>query len=662
MRFKLFTTALFISVLVLLAVPKSLRAQEWQPISPEDLAFKDNPKSPGDSAMILYREVEENDQKGFLREYVRIKIFKREGLEFANARTVPYRPEEESIVVLKGRTIHPDGSITEFSGHTAQESAARSRSSNETVTAFALPEVTVGSIIEYHYTIQANHTAAECDPDNPASNCGFHNSSWPVAQELFQREVHFSFVPREKNNFNIFPYLLPPDKKPVDRMIGRERRLSLDLTDVAPVRTEAFMPPATELRSRVDFMYYTDAPPKPDEFWNDELKKWASGAQHFMDKKDDMQRAVSSTVSPSDSHEAKLRKIYDRVQSLRNLTYEKQETGREKQRPNANVADVLAHGYGTHNELNRLFVAMARAAGLDATLVNVVQRDQNQFHKMVLSMDQFTSELALVRDNGTLIYFDPGTLFCPYGVIPWEDTAVTGMLQDKGSARFDDHNTPLPDPSSATISRKATFKLQNDGTLDGSLQVTFTGQEAMERRLQERQQDDAGREKDMQQLASGWFTKPGEIKLQSVNNWKLSNLPLVAVFSVHIPGYARIEEGAARLTIMPFGGAYRNPFAAEDRVSRIYFHYPYDYSDDITIALPAGFTAGQLPQPATFNNSMGDYSATGTSGNGAVQLKREFRLKGVFVDAKYYLPVRGYFQHIQDNDEQEKVTITSAGK
>jgi hypothetical protein len=662
MRYRLLTTVLFISVLVLLAVPRSLRAQEWQPISPEDLALKDNPKSPGDSAMILYREVEENDQKGFLREYVRIKIFKQEGLEFANVRTVPYRPEEESIVVLKGRTIHPDGSITEFSGHTAQESAARSRSSNETVTAFALPEVTVGSIIEYHYTIQANHTAAECDPDNPASNCEFHNSSWPVAQELFQREVHFSFVPREKNSFNIFPYLLPPDKKPVDRMIGRERRLSLDLTDVAPVLTEAFMPPATELRSRVDFMYYTDAPPKPDEFWNDELKKWASGAQHFMDKKDDMQRVVSSTVSPSDSHEAKLRKIYDRVQSLRNQTYEKAETGREKLKANANVEDVLAHGYGNHNELNRLFVAMARAAGLDATLVNVVQRDQNQFHKMVLSMDQFSSELALVRENGKPIYFDPGTPFCPFGMLPWEDTGVTSIIQDKNSARLDDHNTPLPEPSAAAISREASFKLQEDGSLEGTLKVTFTGQEAMDRRLQERQKDDAGRAKDMQQLAAGWLTMPGEIKLQSVNDWKSSNQPLVGVFSVRIPHYAVFEEGSSRLKLMLLAGAYKNPFTAENRASRIYFHYPYDYSDQITISLPAGFTAGQLPQPAAFNNSMGEYSAICSSGNGVVQLKRDFRLKGIFVEAKYYSAVRGYFEHIQQNDDYERVTITSAGK
>jgi len=247
-------------------------------------------------------------------------------------------------------------------------------------------------------------------------------------------------------------------------------------------------------------------------------------------------------------------------------------------------------------------------------------------------------------------------------VLPWEDTGVTGIVLAKNSAKFDDRNTPLPDPSASAISRKAAFQLHDDGTLEGTLEVTFTGEEAMDRRQQERHQDDAGREKDMRELAAGWFTAPGEFKLQSVNDWKSSSLPLVAAFTVHVPHYAVIGEGITFLTLMPFAGAYRNPFKAEERVSKIYFHYPYVYSDDISIGLPAGFTAGQLPQPADFKNSLAEYSAECATGSGAVQLKREFRLKGLFVDAQYYPTVREFFEHVQDTDVAEKVALTTAAK
>jgi hypothetical protein len=52
---------------------------EWLPISPDDLALKDNPASPGANAMILYREDLINAKAAWDDEYMRIKIFTPEG-------------------------------------------------------------------------------------------------------------------------------------------------------------------------------------------------------------------------------------------------------------------------------------------------------------------------------------------------------------------------------------------------------------------------------------------------------------------------------------------------------------------------------------------------------------------------------------------------------
>ncbi len=66
--------------------------------------------------------------------------------------------------------------------------------------------------------------------------------------------------------------------------------------------------------------------------------------------------------------EVKLRKIYARVQQIRNLNLEdskmKQENKDENLKPNSNVEDVLKHGYAYGTEINYLFVGLARAAGL----------------------------------------------------------------------------------------------------------------------------------------------------------------------------------------------------------------------------------------------------------------------------------------------------------
>ena len=45
-----------------------------------------------------------------------------------------------------------------------------------------------------------------------------------------------------------------------------------------------------------------------------------------------MEEAVAQIVSPADSQEVKLRKIYDRVLQFRNTTYEVEKTEQEKKR------------------------------------------------------------------------------------------------------------------------------------------------------------------------------------------------------------------------------------------------------------------------------------------------------------------------------------------
>src|SRR5579863_10413178 len=84
-------SSLFLSCF--LAAPQ-LRADDYPPISPEDLALKDNPAQPGADAMILYRDnvvdatkVREGGDAD--QEFFRIKIFTKAGISRADVK-VPY--------------------------------------------------------------------------------------------------------------------------------------------------------------------------------------------------------------------------------------------------------------------------------------------------------------------------------------------------------------------------------------------------------------------------------------------------------------------------------------------------------------------------------------------------------------------------------------------
>src|SRR5690348_6810844 len=84
----------FILVACFFAWIPPAHGDDWQPINPADLALKDNPAQPGADAMILYREskisakdlTSEGDTD---TEYIRIKIFTKAGLQYANVE-LPY--------------------------------------------------------------------------------------------------------------------------------------------------------------------------------------------------------------------------------------------------------------------------------------------------------------------------------------------------------------------------------------------------------------------------------------------------------------------------------------------------------------------------------------------------------------------------------------------
>jgi hypothetical protein len=75
------------------------------------------PQAPGAAAIILFRQVDRDDNGHTSHEddYFRIKILTEEGRKYADIE-IPYFKTSGNIVAIKARTIHPDGSVIPFDG------------------------------------------------------------------------------------------------------------------------------------------------------------------------------------------------------------------------------------------------------------------------------------------------------------------------------------------------------------------------------------------------------------------------------------------------------------------------------------------------------------------------------------------------------------------
>ena len=59
-------------------------AEDWLPVTAQELAMTSEPKAPGAPAIYLYRQVDRDDKEGLQSEYVRIKILTDEGRSYGN--------------------------------------------------------------------------------------------------------------------------------------------------------------------------------------------------------------------------------------------------------------------------------------------------------------------------------------------------------------------------------------------------------------------------------------------------------------------------------------------------------------------------------------------------------------------------------------------------
>ncbi len=131
-----------------------ISADEWLPIDPADLKMTSEPKAPGAPAIYLYRQVDRKDATRAATEYnyFRIKILTEEGRKYANIE-IPYFQHEGGVAIsnIRARTIRPDGSIVNFEGKIFDQTLEKTKGEKILAKTFSIPDVQVGSIIEYHF-------------------------------------------------------------------------------------------------------------------------------------------------------------------------------------------------------------------------------------------------------------------------------------------------------------------------------------------------------------------------------------------------------------------------------------------------------------------------------------------------------------------------------
>lgn len=653
-------------LVALLAVSLPARADSWTPPTPEELSMTSQPDVPGAAAVYLYCEEITDDAMHTLSTYVRLKVLTESGKQYANVElrySSSFDNGSLSIGNIEGRTIHPDGTIIPFTGKPYQKLIEKTRGRKYMAKVFTLPDVEVGSIIEYRYQRHLD--------DNY-----FMAPQWYIQSDLYTRKAHYVWKPTNKTlvtnddrgkltNAIAWTPILPPGVElkqttyPPMNMQPGQRVLELDVHDIPPMPDEDFMPPISSLSYRVLF-YYTPYR-SGEEFWKSEGKYWSKMHDKFIGPDSGVKAAVKELAAPSDTDEQKLRKFYAAVMQLENTDFTREHSNAEEKaqglKPVHSTDDVWDRKRGSSDQLSDLFVAMARAAGMKAYVMAVTDRDRNIFLKSYFSLSQLDDDIAIVNVNGQEKFFDPGSRFCAFGHLAWKHTQTAGLRQVEGGTAF--ANSPGEPYTASRIQRVADLTMDSHGVATGTVDMTYMGDPALSWRQRSLTGDATSLEHDLRASVEDLLPAGMDVKVNSIEKLADYEQPL----RVHLFVKGAIGSSTGKRVLVPadiFEVNAKSSFPHEKREVPVYFEHPFENQDAIRVKFPATMKIESLPSnEKVMFQKFAAYNMAASPAPASVTIYRNYLLGTILFYTKEYPELRSFYSQMETKDQESIVLDAS---
>jgi hypothetical protein len=666
--------------LAALSLPLAGVAQKFQAPTKEELQMTSDPKAPGASAVFLYREEITDNRNHYVSSYARIKVLTELGKEWATVE-VPYIHGYMAEPIIEGRTIHSDGTVIPLTGKASDLLVFKSYKNHVKAAVFNLPSVEVGSILEYKWTIPLTGGKVTAADD---SEQGYYSSAladntpeWEVQREIFVHKEHFYFNPFSDlesglgghDQFDYFVngeranYLLYTQRLPGKAQVSMSPQgdYTLDVQDVPTFPREANTPPVDAFHYHVRFFYtpYID----PNVYWENEIKRWSKRLNDFAYQSSAIKNAARQITAGADTAEAKARKLYDAVQALDNTDFTRAKTEAERKqlhlKKNLKEApDVWSEKSGSGNDIAALYLALARAAELNADGLQVADRSKRIFDGRWLSLDQLDAQLVVLHIDGKDIYLDPGEKLCPFGQLHWSHTLAGGIQENAKGPVY----TPPNSAKDAITAHAADLTLDAHGAVTGTVKILMNGPAALYWRQLNLTSDAAEVKKQFNESLRELLPQgiAGDVDT-------IQGLDTAAGFvSVSVKVSGPLGSSAGKRLLLPgfffSTGAHQQFVSEEKREIAIDLHYADQVIDDVVYHLPAGFTVESAPQPAQLLWPEHAALVVKTApGPGVIDIRHTFASFIPLLDAKEYPALRDYYQKIAASDQQQLVLAPAAG-
>ena len=633
-------------VLLGLFIAGEARAQ-WTPIDPADLALKAPRVDPAADAEVLLWEVRVTDDTGLddlntaFDHYIRIKVFNDRGRESESKVELPFT-NQRRVRDIRGRTIAPDGTITELSGNDVRErTIIETDGIKVKVKSFVMPAVVAGAVLEYRWREIRDGELA-------------HDLVLPLQREIPVQTVRYLVKPLPE--LGALGYTMRTSafnlKAQPEVSKGPSGFTQIQVRNVAAARVESHMPHELAVRAWLFLHYAGREFDQPEQsFWGAWSKSLFDAYENELKTNNDIKQAAVEATRNATT-------LDDKIAALVKLTRSRVEridtdtaTDTRRRKPNEGARDTLKKGSGTGQDAVVLFTALANAAGLEARLAVMPDREEFVASPSMKQPFFLSTVTTAVKNGASWRFVDVANEHARDGHLRWQQEATYALVLDGKAPAFLSVGMSLPEMSARRT--KGTLKLLPTGGLEGEMAIEYTGHLAATAR--ERDDDETAAERER------LFTESLASRLTNatVSNFRIENLddvdkPYIVRFALSVPNYA--QRTGSRLIMQPGVMQRDDPtlFTAGTRTHPVQFPFAWSEEDQLTIELPEGFDveSAAAPKPVTIAQGLAQHGIAMQASGRTLNYVRSFAFGrgSVTFNAAAYTALKQFFDLVHESD------------
>lgn len=515
---------------------------------------------------------------------------------------------------------------------------------------FSLPQVKVGSVIEYEYTYLS--------PTRFTIGPHYFQTDIPVVwSEL--NAVLPDFYKYLGLSQNIFPYYIYQSEvinifyegNPYNATSSRWVHRNLPAFNAREGYLTTWKDYVEKVEMQLNATHFPGEPEMPV------LSTWTKMVEELMDDEnfggyyrkasrmdDEVASIVGSIVEPDKKAEA----IYQHV--CNNFLW----NGYDDIFPDYSLSELKTEKKNNRSGLNLFLAGLLKAAGLEAYPVLISTRSNGLPMEMYPIINKFNGAVACLLLNDKKIILDATSAYHPYTVPDYEVLNARGLMMKNNK---ESEWIILENRTKSVQYVEATFDIESSsGNIKGKAKTSFRGQAAAKNR---------------QQLAS----QKGEDFVKenlAENNGKLSttniaieqkdkiNETLKINFDFENDTYAQAAGDMIYLNPMLTFADTDNPFKMDSRSLPIEIGYPRENTYIAQIAIPNAYAVESMPQAAAINlpDNAGKfyYAINPNESEQKLTLTSRIQLNAVAYPPELYSALKEFFTQII-NKQQEQIVF-----